>query len=75
MGLGRLVFGLMRSLTVTSLTHKLRNSVYVVLQAPDIARTAPVRAHYSTLSHAFPSISEAKVYCLGAGVPYTDQTA
>ena len=68
----------------------IRNTIYIVLQAPGTSHTAPVRVHSSTayfrlvqnlqnlhrtdgLSHAFPSVSEAKAYCLGAGVPYPDQ--
>ncbi len=59
----------------------IRPRVYVVLQAPGLSSPVAVnssaeyfrivgRLHNSdTLSHSFPSETEAKVYCLGAGVP------
>ena len=60
----------------------LQNTVYIILKGPNISR--PVRvssaAEYykllpkfeDSISHAFPSISEGKVYCLAAGVAFPD---
>ena len=60
-----------------------RPSVYIVLRAPGVDRPARVSTSNeyfrliptfteSTLSHSFPSIAEARVYCEGAGVPFPD---
>ena len=61
----------------------LANTTYVVLQAEGI--TSPVRVERASdyrallrdfegpsISHGFASKAEAKVYCLGAGVPYPE---
>ncbi len=59
----------------------LPNSVYVVLRAPGFAtplvctrgcdyRQVVGNFDKDTLSHGFPSIAEAKIYCAGADVPY-----
>eukprot|EP00438_Fugacium_kawagutii_P007983 Skav227356 [mRNA] locus=scaffold1121:17021:28878:+ [translate_table: standard] len=65
-----------------ALPGTLRNSVYVILRAPGLERPVHVRssAEYfklipnsrkgGSLSHAFPSIAEAKVYCFAYGIAF-----
>lgn len=60
----------------------LKNTVYIILRGPNISR--PVRvssaAEYNRLlpkfedsiSHAFASLAEGKVYCLAAGISFPD---
>ena len=59
----------------------LSNSIYVVLRAPGLAQPVICTKasdyrfllqdfQQNSLSHGFPSQSEARVYCLGAGIDY-----
>lgn len=60
----------------------LRNSVYVILQAPGLEHPVHVRfaaAYFKiipkfekggSISHAFPTVAEAKVYCFAFGIPF-----
>ena len=59
----------------------LRPTVYIVLRGPGVREPVAVgsAAEYyqilprftpDSLSHSFPSLSEAKIYCLAAGVPF-----